>query len=87
MSDELCGVPVMPWQQQAVERWLAGKPDASVTMPSGRSGGKVSAQRYAIRATLARDGHIHVGAKDGLWCVTGTGMQLVTFGPLWEKIR
>ena len=42
----------------------------------------MAAQRRWIRDQLRLEGHLHVAASDGLWCVTATGI-----GPLWRKLR
>jgi hypothetical protein len=49
---------------------------------SGRRNGRMAAQRQFIRHVLLTEGHLHVAATDGLWCVSATGI-----GPLWRKLR
>ena len=53
-----------------------------MTEVGGKKGGKSLAHRTRILAAAADGQHVHVGAKDGLWCVRATGI-----GPLWRKIR
>ena len=56
-------------------------------MIGGRSSGKMLAQRLAIRQQVLLGGHMHVAAPDGLWCITADPRQMLSIGPLWEKIR
>lgn len=74
------------WQKRYVDAVLSGEYQ-DVSMSVGRSGGRRWAHRYALWGALALGGHVHVLARDGMWCVTGTGEQLATFGPLWEKLE
>jgi hypothetical protein len=88
---DLLGLPELtPWQKRILAGFLdpsaAGVPWREVTVSRGRSAGRAAADRYALRGALALGGHVHVCARDGLWCVTGTGEQLATFGPLWERL-
>lgn len=69
-----------PWQQQMLDAVLSGQPLRYV--PAGRASGRMIAQRYAIAGAVAMSGHLHLVARDGLWCVTATDI-----GMLWERLR
>lgn len=73
------------WQARTLEAVLSGQRIAPVAM--GRANGRSTADRLGIKGAVALSGHIHVLARDGLWCVTGSERQVMTLGPLWEKIR
>lgn len=81
-------LPDLPeWQQRWIDLMLSGQP-VHWQASFGRSSGRHHADRTALLGALALgDGHVHVAARDGLWCVTGTGDQLATYGPLWERLR
>jgi len=82
-------LPEIPeWQKRYLNAILDGHPPRCGSFAlAGRSAGRALADRYWILSALRREGHTHVYARDGLWCVTGSDRQLATFGPLWERLR
>lgn len=79
-------LPDIPdWQKLFIDDMLAGRVRYGAIM-YGRSGGRMQAHRYALVSQLIAAGHAHVAARDGLWCVTGDRRQLLSLGPLWERL-
>ncbi len=87
----LAGLPEpTEWQKRVLDDLLSlhagGAPRMQVMRTRAQQSGKMLVTRYAIWARLINEGHAHVAARDGLWCVTGDMRQLATFGRLWERL-
>jgi hypothetical protein len=84
----LAGVTMLPWQRALLETLALPGDERNFRMwQAGKRSGKSTAMRLALLAQLFADGHAHVLARDGNWCVTAAShAQLRTFGPLWERV-
>jgi hypothetical protein len=82
MTADPFGLGDLPAWQQEMARHVLSSERFEVQVNTGRRNGRTLAQRYAIEGAVALGGHVHLAARDGLWCITPSAL-----GPLWEKIR
>jgi hypothetical protein len=75
------GKSLSRWQQHVLDAFMRSSSSTAAVL-GGRIGGRSTAQLLAIGAALARDEHVHVAARDGLWCV-----QLTSLGAVWLRLR